>query len=110
MIRAALFTTLVALTLGGCAAGNPMATPAPASGFNTKLLNLYSIGSQGASQVNYIPNSQLNLSDASVFSNTVAEFPIASAVGTGAAAAANATTQSITNMTEQTQGQSQLVL
>ena len=110
MTRFTLATAIITLTLAGCAAGNPMAAAPSAPAFTTKLLNLASIGSQAASQVNYIPNMQENLSGQTVMSNVSAMFPIASAVGTGAAAAANAVTQSITNETSQDQEQSQLVL
>lgn len=110
MTRSILISSLIALTMAGCAAGNPMSAPAGQSQFETKLLNLFSIGTQGASQVNYIPNSQLNLASQNVGSNTSALFPIASAVGTGAAAATNATAQTIANTTVQTQAQNQLVL
>jgi hypothetical protein len=111
MIRPVMISTLLALTVAGCAAGNPAATSVATDAvFSTKLLNLQSIGNQAASQVNYIPNTQLSQATQAITLNTAAQFPIASLVGTGAAAAANAAAQTITNNTAQTQGQNQLVL
>jgi outer membrane lipoprotein SlyB len=109
MTRSILIASLFALTLAGCA-GNPLSAPSGQSAFDTKLLNLFSVGTQGASQVNYIPNSQMNLAGQTVGVNTSAMFPIASAVGSGAAAATNAVAQTITNNTAQVQNQNQLVL
>jgi outer membrane lipoprotein SlyB len=110
MTRSILISSLIALTMAGCAAGNPMSAPSGQAQFETKLLNLFSVGTQGASQVNYIPNNQLNLSGQAITTNTAAMFPIASAVGTGAALATNATAQTIVNTTVQNQNQNQLVL
>jgi hypothetical protein len=110
MTRAILISSLIALTMAGCAAGNPMGAPSGQGQFETKLLNLFSVGTQGASQLNYTPNTQLNVTGQSVFTNTAAMFPIASAVGTGNASATNATAQSIINNVNQNQNQNQLVL
>ncbi|MBC7542039.1 MAG: hypothetical protein H7338_04840 [Candidatus Sericytochromatia bacterium] len=110
MTRSILLSALFALTLAGCSAGNPVGAPAGSSGFETKLLNAFSIGNQAASQVNYVPNNQLNLSGQTIGSNTNALFPIASLVGTGFTSATNVTGQAIFNNVAQVQSQSQLVL
>ncbi|MBC7541659.1 MAG: hypothetical protein H7338_02920 [Candidatus Sericytochromatia bacterium] len=110
MTRSVLFAALVALTMVGCASVNPAATPSASTGFDTKLLNVFSLGSQSAGQVNYIPNTQQNLSGQTISSNTNALFPIASLVGTGAAFGTNITGQGIANNVAQVQNQSQLVL
>jgi hypothetical protein len=110
MTRSILISSLIALTMAGCAAGNPMSAPSGQGQFETKLLNLFSVGTQSAGQVNYIPNSQLNLTNQAITTNTAAMFPIASAVGTGNASATNATAQGIVNNVNQNQSQNQLVL
>jgi thiazole synthase ThiGH ThiG subunit len=106
-----LFAALTALTMAGCAAVNPAGSSvATGSGFDTKLLNLFSVGTQSAAQLNYTPNTQLNQTMQGVTTNTAAMFPIASVVGTGNASATNATAQSIVNNVNQNQNQNQLVL
>jgi hypothetical protein len=111
-MRLALMGMALVVTMAGCASvGNPVAPGPQASGaFETKLLNLFSVGNQSASQVNYTPNQQMNLAGQTITLNTSAMFPIASAVGTGAATATNAVAQAITNNVAQTQNQNQLVL
>jgi hypothetical protein len=110
MTRSVLFAVLFSLTMAGCAAVNPAGSVPSSSAFDTKLLNLFSVGTQSAGQVNYIPNTQLSQATQGVTVNTAAQFPIASLIGTGAAAATNAAAQTITNNTAQTQNQNQLVL
>jgi hypothetical protein len=112
IMRLALMGMALAVTLAGCAsAGNPVAPGPHATGaFETKLLNLFSTGSQLADQTNFVANNQLNLTDQRVGSTTSALFPIASVVGTGNASATNATAQSIINNVNQNQNQNQLVL
>ena len=101
-----LLAACIAAVSLGCAAANPVA---PAK-FDTKLLNLYSIGEQLASQLNYTPNSQVNSANQGIQTLANGQFPIASAVGTGAATAVNLTGQAILNNVLQNQNQSQLVL
>ncbi|MBC7542038.1 MAG: hypothetical protein H7338_04835 [Candidatus Sericytochromatia bacterium] len=110
MRRIAWIGTFLVVTLAGCSTSNPMGATAGAGGFDTKLLNTFSIGEQLAQQVNYTPNSQGNSSIQNVFSNANALFPIASAVGTIAPVATNVTGQGIFNAIAQGQTQSQLVL
>ncbi|MBC7541660.1 MAG: hypothetical protein H7338_02925 [Candidatus Sericytochromatia bacterium] len=111
-MRLVLLGTTLLVALAGCAnTGTPIVpSPNASPAFETKLLNLLSSGTQLASQVNYIPNNQINLSGQTISSNTNALFPIASLVGTGTAFATNLTGQAITNNVVQTQNQSQLVL
>ena len=106
MRRTACLAAILALVTAGCAATNPVGP----SQFETKLLNLYSIGSQTGSMLNYTPNSQTNLAGQYLISQHVANYPIASLVGAGAATAVNTTGQSIVNNVLQNQNQSQLVL
>ena len=105
MTRTILSAVVLAIAVAGCSATSPVAPKA----FDTKLLNLFSLGSQQATQLNYVPNNQVNLSGQSVSSNTSAMFPILSGVGTGIANASNETDQTIDNEITQEQGQNQLV-
>lgn len=111
-MRLALMGMALAVTLAGCAsAGNPVAPGPDSSGrFETQLLNLLSSGTQLADQTNFVPNQQLNLAQQQLVSNVAAQFPIASLVGSGNVAAANATAQSVVNNVTQNQNQNQLVL
>lgn len=111
-MRLALMGIALVVTLAGCAsAGNPVApSPNTSGAFETKLLNLFSVGTQSAGQTNYIPNTQFNQAGQTINSNASAMFPIASLVGSGGAAATNATAQTLANTTVQVQGQNQLVL
>jgi hypothetical protein len=111
-MRLALMGMALVVTLAGCASvGNPVAPGPHASGaFETKLLNLFSVGTQSAGQTNYIPNTQLNSANQAITTNVAAQFPIASLVGTGAALATNLTGQTLFNTTVQHQNQNQLVL
>ena len=104
-MKRSIVLAALALAMAGCATTNPVAPT-----FETKLLNLYSIGSQTGSMLNYTPNSQTNLAGQYLISQHVANYPIASLVGAGAATAVNTTGQSIVNNVLQNQNQSQLVL
>jgi hypothetical protein len=103
--------TLLAITLTGCAVGQPMAPTAQVeTSFETKLINFQSIGSQFANQTNYTPNSQGNSAMQSLFGNTSVFGAVASLAGTGGAAGANAVGQALTNNLAQPQTQSNLIL
>jgi hypothetical protein len=103
--------TLLALTLAGCAVGQPMAPHAQGgASFDTKLINFFSIGNQFAGQTNYMPNSQANSSNQGVGSNTSTFGAVAAAIGTGAAAGTNLTGQTMINTIPQIQTQNNLVL
>lgn len=110
-MRAAWMGTLLALTVAGCAVGQPMAPHAQGGAtFETKLLNFASIGDQFASQTNFMPNSQGSSASQGVWANTAAFGAIAAAVGSGAAAGTNGAAQTMINTTPQTQLQNNLIL
>jgi hypothetical protein len=103
--------TLLALTLAGCAVGQPLAPPASGgTTFETKLINFDSFASQFAAQTNFLPNYQANSTSQGVQSNTATFGAIAGAVGTGNAADANGTAQALLNNIGQPQTQNNLVL
>lgn len=110
-MRAAWMGTLLALTLAGCAVGQPLA-PSVTGGapFETKLINFESIASQIAGQTNFLSNSQGNSASQGITANTATFGAIATAMGTGNAAGANGTAQKLLNNVTQPQNQNNLVL